>query len=43
MKYLIDTQAFRLLIVTVLSENIPIISADEKFKNDASIITLIEA
>ena len=33
----------RLIIATALSENIPIISADEKFKLYDSIITLIEA
>lgn len=33
----------RLILSTALSENIPIISADEKFKNYTSIIHLIEA
>jgi PIN domain nuclease of toxin-antitoxin system len=33
----------RLIIATALSENLPLISADEKFKNYDSVITLIEA
>jgi PIN domain nuclease of toxin-antitoxin system len=33
----------RLILATALSENIPVISSDEKFKNYTSIITLIEA
>jgi PIN domain nuclease of toxin-antitoxin system len=33
----------RLILATALSENIPVISADEKFKNYTSIINLIEA
>ena len=33
----------RLILATALSENIPVISADEKFKNYTSLINLIEA
>jgi PIN domain nuclease of toxin-antitoxin system len=33
----------RLILATALSENIPVISSDEKFKNYTSIISLIEA
>jgi PIN domain nuclease of toxin-antitoxin system len=33
----------RLILATALSENIPVISSDEKFKNYTSIINLIEA
>lgn len=33
----------RLILATALSENIPVISSDEKFKNYSSIINLIEA
>ena len=33
----------RLILATALSENVPVISADEKFKNYTSLINLIEA
>ena len=33
----------KLILATALSENIPVISADEKFKNYTSLINLIEA
>ncbi len=34
---------YRLIIATAISENLPIVSADEKFKLYVSLINLIEA